>query len=56
MPWLQPESAAWAAPTLELLLIARVIQGLGVAAPRIVSIAMVRDLHSGRDMARVVSQ
>jgi DHA1 family bicyclomycin/chloramphenicol resistance-like MFS transporter len=26
-----------------------------VAAPRIVSIAMVRDLHSGRDMARVVS-
>ena len=48
-------AAAWAAPTLELLLIARVIQGLGVAAPRIVSIAMVRDLHSGRDMARVVS-
>jgi len=48
-------AAAWAAPTLELLLIARVVQGLGVAAPRIVSIAMVRDLHSGRDMARVVS-
>jgi len=48
-------AAAWAAPTLETLLIARVIQGLGVAAPRIVSIAMVRDLYSGREMARVVS-
>ena len=48
-------AAAWAAPTLELLLVARVVQGLGVAAPRIVSIAMVRDLHSGREMARVVS-
>jgi MFS transporter, DHA1 family, multidrug resistance protein len=48
-------AAAWAAPTLETLLIARVVQGLGVAGPRIVSIAMVRDLHSGREMARVVS-
>ncbi len=48
-------AAAWAAPTLELLLLARVVQGLGVAGPRIVSIAMVRDLHSGREMARVVS-
>jgi MFS transporter, DHA1 family, multidrug resistance protein len=48
-------AAAWAAPTLETLLIARVIQGLGVSAPRIVSIAMVRDLYSGREMARVVS-
>jgi len=48
-------AAAWAAPTLESLLMARVVQGLGVSAPRIVSIAMVRDLHSGRQMARVVS-
>ncbi len=48
-------AAAWAAPTLELLLAARVVQGLGVAGPRIVSIAMIRDLHSGREMARVVS-
>jgi DHA1 family bicyclomycin/chloramphenicol resistance-like MFS transporter len=48
-------AAAWAAPTLETLLIARVVQGLGVAAPRIVSIAMVRDMFSGREMARVVS-
>jgi DHA1 family bicyclomycin/chloramphenicol resistance-like MFS transporter len=48
-------AAAWAAPTLETLLIARVVQGLGISAPRIVSIAMVRDLYAGRQMARVMS-
>lgn len=47
--------AAWAAPTLEGVLIARVVQGLGAAAPRVVSLAMVRDLYRGREMARVVS-
>lgn len=47
--------AAYFAPTLETLLAARVVQGLGVAAPRIVSLALVRDLHKGREMARVVS-
>ncbi len=46
---------ASAAGSLEMLLAARVLQGLGVAGPRIVSIAMVRDLYSGRQMARVVS-
>jgi DHA1 family bicyclomycin/chloramphenicol resistance-like MFS transporter len=48
-------AAAWAAPTLELMLLARVVQGLGIAAPRIVSIAMIRDMFAGREMARVVS-
>ncbi len=48
-------AAAWAAPTLELLLAARVVQGLGSAAPRIVTIAMIRDMFSGREMARIVS-
>lgn len=43
------------APSLEMLLIARVIQGLGAAAPRVVGMAMVRDLYKGRDMARIVS-
>lgn len=43
------------APSLELLLVARVIQGLGAAAPRVVGMAMVRDLYKGRDMARIVS-
>ncbi|MES2667316.1 MAG: multidrug effflux MFS transporter [Pseudomonadota bacterium] len=46
---------AYLAPTLETVLLARVIQGLGVAGPRIVSLALVRDLHKGREMARVVS-
>lgn len=43
------------APSLETLLIARVLQGLGAAAPRVVGMAMVRDLYKGRDMARIVS-
>lgn len=47
--------AAWFAPTLESMLFARLVQGLGVAGPRIVTIALVRDLYSGRAMARVVS-
>jgi len=46
---------AWTAPTLELMVAARLIQGIGAAGPRIVSLAIVRDLHSGRDMARIVS-
>ncbi len=46
---------AWAAPSLDLVLAARVIQGLGAAGPRVASLAMVRDLYSGRQMARVVS-
>jgi MFS transporter, DHA1 family, multidrug resistance protein len=43
------------APTLEMLLVARVIQGLGAAAPRVVGMAMIRDLYKGRDMARIMS-
>ncbi len=37
------------------LLIARFVQGLGTSAPRVVSQALVRDLYSGRMMARVIS-
>ena len=43
------------ASSLELLLAARVIQGLGAAGPRIVSMAMMRDLFEGRAMARIMS-
>lgn len=43
------------APSLEMLLVARVVQGVGAAAPRVVGMAMVRDLYKGRDMARIVS-
>lgn len=43
------------APSFELLLAARVLQGLGAAATRVISTAVVRDLTSGRAMARVMS-
>ena len=43
------------APTLETLLAARVLQGLGAAGPRVVSLALVRDLYKGREMAQIVS-
>jgi len=43
------------AQTLEFLLLARVLQGLGAAAPRIVGLALSRDLYEGREMARVMS-
>lgn len=43
------------APSFTTLLAARLVQGLGAASPRVVSIAVVRDLYSGRQMARVMS-
>lgn len=46
---------AYRAPTLELLLAARFLMGVGGAAPRIVSIAIIRDGQTGRDMARTMS-
>lgn len=47
--------AAIFADSLESLLVARFVQGLGAAAPRIVALAMVRDLYQGREMARITS-
>ena len=47
--------AAIAAQSLEMLLLARFIQGIGAAAPRIVGVALVRDLYEGREMARITS-
>lgn len=46
---------AWSSSSLEIMLVARVFQGLGASGPRIVSVAIVRDLFSGREMARIVS-
>ncbi len=46
---------AWAAQSLELVLAARVLQGLGAAGPRVAALAIVRDLYAGRQMARVMS-
>ena len=46
---------AYLSPTLEGVLLARLLQGLGSAGPRVVSLALVRDMYKGREMARVVS-
>jgi DHA1 family bicyclomycin/chloramphenicol resistance-like MFS transporter len=43
------------APSLEVLLAARLLQGFGAAGPRVAAIAMVRDLHAGPRMAQIVS-
>lgn len=43
------------ARSLEMLLLARFVQGLGAAGPRIVGIAMIRDLYAGREMAKIQS-
>ena len=48
-------SLATIADSLELLLLARVLQGLGAAGPRVVAMAVVRDRYSGRQMAKVMS-
>ncbi|MCK9910099.1 MFS transporter, partial [Microbacteriaceae bacterium K1510] len=37
------------------MLLARVLQGGGAAAPRVIAIALVRDRYVGREMARVMS-
>ena len=45
----------WRAQTLDTMLLARLLQGLGAASPRIVAVALIRDLHAGRAMARLMS-
>lgn len=46
---------AYFSTSLEGVLVARLVQGIGAAGPRVVSLALVRDLYKGRDMARIVS-
>jgi MFS transporter, DHA1 family, multidrug resistance protein len=46
---------SYLAASFEAMLLGRLLQGLGVAGPRIVSVAIVRDLYQGREMARVMS-
>ena len=43
------------APNFSVMLIGRFLQGLGAAATRVVSMALIRDCYSGRAMARVMS-
>lgn len=46
---------AMTAPSLEVLLIGRVVQGIGVSGPKIASRALVRDQFEGAAMAKIMS-
>lgn len=48
-------TAAAAASNLDQMLAARVLQGVGSAATRVLAVSIVRDCYSGRHMARVMS-
>lgn len=43
------------APTFEIFLAARALQGVGSAATRVIAVAVVRDLMDGRRMAQIMS-
>ena len=43
------------AHTFEVMIAGRVLQGAGIAGPRIVTVALVRDQYEGRQMARLMS-
>lgn len=43
------------APSLEFLMLGRVLQGIGVSGPKIGTRAIIRDQYKGPDMARVMS-
>jgi DHA1 family bicyclomycin/chloramphenicol resistance-like MFS transporter len=43
------------AQSLELMIVGRILQGIGLSAPRTISIAMVRDSFSGDYMAKIMS-
>ncbi len=43
------------AMSFEAMLAGRMLEGFGAAGPRIVSVALVRDLYEGRPMARIMS-
>ncbi|MCP5038578.1 MAG: multidrug effflux MFS transporter [Rhodobacteraceae bacterium] len=46
---------AWSSQSLEALLAARFLQGLGSSGPRVVTMAIARDLYKGAQMARIMS-
>ena len=43
------------APSFEMLLASRVIQGFGAAGPRVVTLALIRDRFEGEKMAQILS-
>ena len=46
---------AMTAQTLEVILLGRIIQGIGVSGPKVASRALIRDLYEGAAMARIMS-
>lgn len=46
---------ALVAPSFGVLMVARVVQGIGTAAARVLAVTIVRDRFAGREMARVMS-
>lgn len=46
---------AMLAVSFPMLLVGRLVQGIGISAPRAVTVALVRDQYEGRGMARVMS-
>lgn len=46
---------SYCAPSYEMMLAGRFLQGVGAGGPRIVSVTIVRDRYEGREMARVMS-
>jgi len=43
------------ATSLEMMVLGRILQGVGLSAPRTISIAIIRDLYDGDYMARIMS-
>jgi DHA1 family bicyclomycin/chloramphenicol resistance-like MFS transporter len=43
------------AQTLEMMLLARALQGLGASGPRVIGMAVIRDRYAGREMAQISS-
>lgn len=43
------------APSLEIMIVGRILQGIGLSAPRTMAISIIRDTYKGDYMARVMS-
>lgn len=43
------------APNLEIMLVGRILQGIGLSAPRTISISIIRDTYQGDYMAKIMS-
>ncbi len=46
---------SWLSSSIETLLIGQILQGVGLGAPRVISVAIVRDQYEGVRMARAMS-